>query len=1267
MATPIRRGGRFEQGRPGSVPGSGRGRRPSRSERALAAHRALVALAEAATAGLTPGQMLERVVAAAATLADGATVHLWLVEDDGRALRLAAESGARPGKAGVPFRPVLKMGEGLAGAIARSRRPIVLASLRGDRRLVNTAWARDQGLVSFAGVPFARADRLLGVLCLFTTRRRRFTQGEVDLLRSFAGHAAVALENAALFDTATSRLRRLEALREIQREISEQRDPEALLGLIGRRATELLDADSATVYLLDEATGLLRPRAWFNVGDWIRDVAIPLGQGVVGTTALRREGMIVNDYSRSPHAIPPFRGRDWAVLAQPLLRGDTVHGVILVRREAAGRPFSEADLVQLGDFAVQASIALENARLLRLAAARAERVKAAAEVGRLLASTRHADRILDLIAEKCREILGAEAFGLFRLDPDGRLRYARGFGLDEAFMREHTLALGEGVVGRAAQERRAIETADLLRDPAIELSPAARARVERQGSRALVAVPIVRRDEVLGVFAVYHPPGFRVPAEETEFLETLADHAAAALDNARLFAETRRRQETAETLAAITQTLTGSLDLSVVLSRVAEGVRRLLRSDGGAIGLVGADGAIRMTAAVGLGTEAFRELVVRPGQGVGGQVLARGEPFWTADYLTDPRVTADFAEAVRAVGLVGELAVPVRLREEVVGVLWATYGRAVRITDEDVELASSLAQVVAVAMANVRLYEEARQREAEARALFEVGRLIGATLDPERVLDLIVEKVRELMRVRACGIFQLDEQYVLRYASGAGLSPAFILELRVRVGEGTSGRCIAERVPVWTADILADSGVPLDATVRALVAQEGYRAVLSVPILIKEAPFGSLATYWWEPHTPTPGEIETLSSLAALAAVALENARLYGETRGHVEELTGAYQELQTAQEHLVQTEKLRALGEMASGVAHDFNNILAAILGRVQLMLARVEDPTLRRWLQIVEQAALDGAQTVRRIQEFTRIRRDQPTETVDLAQVVRDAVEMTQSRWRDEPQSRGLEIRLATQLEPVPAVDGQPAELRQALTNLILNAVDALRQGGAITVATRLREGGVEVSVADTGVGMPEAVRRRIFEPFFTTKGPKGTGLGLAMVYGIVSRHGGQVAVESRPGAGSTFTIRLPVGRGRARVEAAPPAVLSDEGARVLLIEDEERVRDTLADMLRLANHEVVVASQGTEGLERFQAEPFDLVITDLAMPGISGWQVAQAVKTLRPEVPVVLVTGLGVELPAEQLRANGVDRVMTKPIRFEEVREVVASFRSRIPPRR
>jgi CheY-like chemotaxis protein len=307
-----------------------------------------------------------------------------------------------------------------------------------------------------------------------------------------------------------------------------------------------------------------------------------------------------------------------------------------------------------------------------------------------------------------------------------------------------------------------------------------------------------------------------------------------------------------------------------------------------------------------------------------------------------------------------------------------------------------------------------------------------------------------------------------------------------------------------------------------------------------------------------------------------------------------------------------------------------------------------------------------VRQIQEFTRVRRDEPTQTVDVNQAVRDAVEMTRARWRDDPQSRGVEIRLGLELGAVPPVDGQPLELREVLTSLIQNAVEALPRGGEIRIATRPREDAVEVSVADTGVGMSDSVRRRIFEPFFSTKGPNGTGLGLAMVHGIVSRHRGEILVDTAEGAGSTFTVRLPVGRPPG-VPAAPPSGTGPGAVRVLVIDDEPFVRDTLEEILRQQHHDVVVAGDGVSGLAHFREGAFDLVMTDLAMPGMSGWQVAQAVKAARPQVPVVLVTGWGVDVQGDDLRTRGVDRVMTKPFRFEDVQDVVARFRGTGGPTR
>ena len=266
-------------------------------------------------------------------------------------------------------------------------------------------------------------------------------------------------------------------------------------------------------------------------------------------------------------------------------------------------------------------------------------------------------------------------------------------------------------------------------------------------------------------------------------------------------------------------------------------------------------------------------------------MLRHGQLFHTTDYTHDPRITETLIPEIGQAGIDGMLAVPVRLQEEIVGVLYGFWSQPVPLSAEHLSLATDLAGVVAVAVANARLYQEARDREAEARALFEVGRLISSTLDPDRVFDRIVERVLELMNVRACGIFRLDPDGLLRYARGSGLSPEFMRDLAVPLGEGPSGQSVAERRPVWTADLAEAETRVRSSAMQQLVEREGYRAVLSVPILTQGAPFGCLATYWWERHEPTPAEVQTLTSLATLAAVAIENARLYDATRRQVERL----------------------------------------------------------------------------------------------------------------------------------------------------------------------------------------------------------------------------------------------------------------------------------------------------------------------------------------------------------------------------------------------
>ncbi len=417
----------------------------------------------------------------------------------------------------------------------------------------------------------------------------------------------------------------------------------------------------------------------------------------------------------------------------------------------------------------------------------------------------------------------------------------------------------------------------------------------------------------------------------------------------------------------------------------------------------------------------------------------------------------------------------------------------------------------------------------------------------------------------------------------------------------------------------------------------------------------------------TPQESDHLTALADELAVAIAAGRL--ATRAE-----GADRTLQETRGRTARTERLRAVGELASGVAHDFNNLLTAILGSAELLARDETDPRRLEELRTIQRAAGDGAETVRRILEYTRVRSDRGMVHIDVREIVREAVELTRSRWRDAMHARGVTIDVRLDLAPVPPVLGNPSELREVLTNLILNAVDAMPEGGRLSVRTgeTARDDGarmVEIVVEDTGTGMTPDVLDRLFDPFFTTKEGSGAGLGLAMARGILNRHHGEVSVRSAPGRGTAFTICLPA----APEEVAEPDQSEPTGsagavgpllsgatpgrsARILVVDDEPKLAQLLQSFLELQGHEVATATEGAAALSLLADRAFDLLLTDLGMPEMSGWDVAREARKLRADLPVIMVSGWGAEIDPQQVAESGVAEVIQKPYTFETVRQVI-----------
>jgi len=371
-------------------------------------------------------------------------------------------------------------------------------------------------------------------------------------------------------------------------------------------------------------------------------------------------------------------------------------------------------------------------------------------------------------------------------------------------------------------------------------------------------------------------------------------------------------------------------------------------------------------------------------------------------------------------------------------------------------------------------------------------------------------------------------------------------------------------------------------------------------------------------------------------------------------------------QEQVVVSDKLRALGELASGVAHDFNNCLAIILGRCQLLALRSKEPAILQGLSIIEKAASDGGQTVRRIQDFARMRKETRRELINVSDLIEDVVEITRSKWKNEAEGKGISIEVGTEFEHTVTVDGNAAELREALTNLIMNALDAMPKGGHLRFRTRdeaMEEcEAIRIDIIDSGQGIPREVQAQVFDPFFSTKGNLGTGLGLSITYGIIKRHGGTIVVESVPDEGTTFTIRLPAG------SAVAGEIVVDEEipflpATILVVDDEPEIRDVLVEGLHDAGYKVTSVGSGREAITRLGLVHYDVVLTDLGMPEVTGWDVVAFARQTRPEMILGLVTGWGETLDPQQVTESGVMFVIPKPF---DVRRVVNDIKKAVQAR-
>jgi len=748
--------------------------------------RQVASLARSVASALDVDTVLRQVVEAVLSLRPRAFCVVRLVDVERGGYRLAAKGGVHDDEADVEtVAEVIPFGRGITHAVAESGQPVLLPDALGDPRLVSAMWSQGRGLRVYYGVPISAGGELMGVLSVALSETAPPTEEEREIVDLLASHAAVAIGNARLFAESETRRRTAEALAEVWRFLSETFDVVALGQRIADVVLRALRVRAAVLYRIQPGPGDLEVigRAGEAERFYEPGMVVPAGHGVVGLAVNRRQPVVTPDVRvdariASTPTMRPGQTLCPSVLSLPLVvKGQVVGGLTV--GDLLGRVYTDEDLRLAQTFADQAAVALENARLFAETERRRRESLALGTVSQTLAQSLHPSGVAQRVVDSVRELVGVLAASVFRLDPESNaLEEAASSGLSPFRARRPRFPRGVGAVGLAVIERRAVVSDNILVDPRLQFPPEVRAFIETTPIRAILAVPLIVKEQVIGALGLVDVSGRVFTDDDVRLAQAFADQAAVALENARLYADAERRRVEAETLAGLVRSITATLDPASVLRRVAAAGRELCGSDIAHILLRDAE-SDTMFVRYGVGHavgEADAPRIMR-GRGAGGQAWSSGRPFRTANRPDDPRVRDDYPEATRREGVIATLVVPIWISGQVEGLLYVSNRADRPFTDRDEAILIRLADHAAIAIQNATLYsrlqglsgrlmevQEAERRHLARELHDEIGQLLTGlrlTLDvPEPPSPALAERlgqaqalVQELLeRIRALSL-----------------------------------------------------------------------------------------------------------------------------------------------------------------------------------------------------------------------------------------------------------------------------------------------------------------------------------------------------------------------------------------------------------------------------------------------------------------------------------------------------------------------------------
>jgi len=1109
--------------------------------------------------------------------------------------------------------------------------------------------------------PIKSHDKIFGVIHISKFSSVSFTDEEKWILTIFSNRAGIAIESSKLYREIESwgkslekkveertreiqeHLERIRALERITLRISSEMNLSKSLPFIGRESSKILGAEKWAIFVVDKKkeeikryfySGLKEEYFKELIENWrkIEGAKVVLTQKPIFFEDLYN---IENPYSKRLAEIGKYKSLS---VIPCNYRGELLGFIVYYHNFP--KSYSEQEREIAIAFGELTALAIANSSLFEKQRKTIKQLKTITNLGKTITLSIDINQIYEKTVNLLQKIGNYPFVFILIFDSSSNklIQVAKGGWLKEKVPRSYSQSPDKGIIGRAFKTGKIYVSGDVKKDP-YYLPYFSEVNSE-------IAIPIKNKEgNVIGIIDVQSENLNAFGKEEIETISTLALQLSIMIENAELYNDLIERIKEISTFYSISKELSGILDLEELLNRMIVSLKTLVPFKSGGILLYNPQiNALEVKAYLGPKLDEFKG-VIEVGEGITGNCFLLKEPIVVPDVRKDSRYIAGVP------GTLSEIAVPLKFKDEIIGVLNLESPTINAYTEEHLRILESFASLTSIAIRNATLYEEIKRRFEEMRILNEISNVSISTLDLKKLYKILSKKIMEIFNVDTYYLAVCDygkDEIAFPFFFDRG-KPIKMKPIKISQSKGLTGWIINNKKPIMFNDYDREKD---SLPVSPLVIIKPSQSYIGVPVMSKGKVLGVISIQSYKKNAFSQWHFDFLKTVANQIALSLENAKLFGDVKE-------ALRKLKESQKKIIETEKMRALGIVSAGIAHQFNNILSAILARAQLLSKKVDDPEIKKNLEIIEKASLGGAEIVRRLLGFSRAEEKVTLENVEVKKPIEEAIQLTEMKWKNEAQAMGKRVEIIKEIEEGVYVKGNSSELREVFVNLILNSVEAIEKEGFIKISSFPKGNRVLIEIEDNGKGIPESDIDKVFDPFYTTKGVSGTGLGLSFAYGVIKKFKGEIKIESKVGRGTKVSISLPMGR---MVKEGEEWKLKEEKIpmNILVIEDEEHVIDLIEEILRVNGYNVSIARTGVEGLSKFERESFDIVITDIGMPGISGWEVAERIREKDKNIKIGFITGWNIKGEGERLKRLGIDFVIIKPFKIEDLLKGVSAKR-------